>query len=275
MSPLFASLIAGMLIVGVSLIGALLSFGTLKRTIERHLSLLVSFSAGVFIVLVVSLLIESAEMLRNGLWVACLAAIGGFAVWAIARLIPESHHHHAKEECDDHHSRPSAKRMLLGDAVHNIGDGIVIVTAFAFDFHVGIAATAAVLIHEAAQEISEFFVLRAAGYSVTETLVRNTAVASTIFIGIAIGAAVSGTEMITGIILALASGAFAFVLAEDLVPHSLRHAKENEGVLPHALAALVGVTAMIGVQAITPHTHTNEEPHHEGGQPENHSEVTH
>ena len=127
--------------------------------------------------------------------------------------------------------------------------------------HVGIATTVAVAIHEIAQEISEFFVLRAAGYSLSETLLRNGAVALTILIGIAIGIFFSGAGTATGIILALAAGAFAFVLIQDLIPHSLHHAKHTtSGRATHGvIAALLGIVSMLAIQAITPHSHAPED----------------
>lgn len=256
MTPLGASLIAGALIVAASGIGALTVFGALKNTVEKRLPLLVSFSSGVFVVLVVSLLVESEELIGSIPPVALLAVFGAVFVWGLSRLIPESHHHHSG---DDHsHSRPDARRMLIGDSIHNMGDGIVLITAFTFDFQVGIATTIAVLIHEAAQEISEFFVLRAAGYSIKEALVQNALVAGTIFIGMVVGAFLSGTDTITGIILAIAAGAFAFIIAEDLIPHSIQQANQSRSPFLHVGAALVGVAAMVGVGLITPHSHDHE-----------------
>jgi zinc transporter ZupT len=260
------SLIAGATIVGISAIGIITALSALNTRILRALPLLVTFSAGVFIVLVVHLVAESIELLGNPTLVALCAVAGAGIILGIARIIPESHHHHSADEAHHTHSPAGAKRMLAGDALHNIADGLLLVPAFAVDISVGIATTIGIGLHEAVQELSEFFVLRAAGFSVRAALIKNALVGCTIFIGIGMGFLITGdTDTVVGVILAAAAGAFAFIVIEDLVPRSIKTARLTLSVGPHLGAFVLGIATMAVVQLSMAHEHEHgpeETEHH-------------
>lgn len=257
MEPVLYALIAALAIIAVSFSGALFAARSFHAFLEQRLAILVSFSAGVFAVVASALFTEAYEMTGSWTTTLLLALLGGVAILAVTYLIPESHHHHREDECAPPQPKPHALRILIGDAVHNIGDGIILVPAFTIDFTLGIAATIGILIHEVVQEISDFFVLRAAGYTAREALLRNMLAAGGVFVGVAIGALFIETETVTGIILALAGGALTAIIIHDLLPRTL---DSRHRLAPHLIAALTGIALMLGIELITPHAHIEEEP---------------
>lgn len=54
------------------------------------------------------------------------------------------------------HVHPFAMMNLVGDAVHNFIDGLIIAGSYLVSIPVGIATTLAVLLHEVPQEIGDF-----------------------------------------------------------------------------------------------------------------------
>jgi len=202
------------------------------------------FSAGVFVVVIIGLSREAFGESDN-LILPILGMISGFAGIAfIDRLMPESHHHH--DPCQDCvHSKSSAWRIVIADGIHNIADGLLLAGAFAFDVWVGVATTVGIVVHELAQEISEFFVLRGAGYSTTSALFMNAMSASTVFFGILLWQLLSGVQNIESFILALAGGAFLFIVVHDLLPGLIK--SKNR---PKTITAFVLGVVIMGVMGI-------------------------
>jgi len=240
-------LLAGMMVMLMSLIGVIALNSFFQRWVHAHLSHLVSFAAGVFAVVVVNIFREAAATLALPA-LAALASLGIGIMYALGKVITDYHHHHREDACENipDHARPHALRILAADAVHNASDGIVIATAFIASVPLGIAVTLAVMVHEAIQELSEFFVLRRAGLSTKEALVQNFLVSSTVLIGITAGLFLSEAKALQGGVLTVAGGALLLVVAQDLIPHSLLVARK-EGVGRHMLWAALGAGAMAAI----------------------------
>ena len=62
---------------------------------------------------------------------------------------------------------------LVGDALHNFIDGIIIAASYLISIQVGIATTIAVLLHEIPQEIGDFGVLLHGGFTKAKALFVN------------------------------------------------------------------------------------------------------
>lgn len=258
---LFQILIAALAIMAVSLIGVLFTQKIARGYLEKNLTLLVSFSSGVFLVTALVLAREVFELIPT-LWIAA-AMIGlGYALaWLVHYLIPESHHHH------DANCAKGARKLLIGDAVHNIGDGIILVPAFLVSPALGLAVTVSIVIHEALQEISEFFVLRQAGYSVKKALLVNFAVSSTILIGVFVSYFALSISNLEGFLLAISSGFFLHVVFHDLLPKKSKLPEKNM-CLKHFLVACAGAVLMISVNTALgeSHVHGDEHTHEHAGE---------
>lgn len=265
---------AGLLVMLASVTGVLFTHKVAAKFLEEKLSYLVSFSAGVFLVTAGALALEVYELADTALVAVLFIGTGYMLAWGLEYLIPETHQHH-DPECDhghEHGNTKSAKKLIVGDAVHNIADGIMLVPAFIVSPALGVAVTASVLIHEALQEVSEFFVLRQAGYSTKRALLTNFAVSSTIFVGIGLSYLAVVSHDLEVLLLALSAGFFLHVVLHDLIPKPHHHA-DSAGFVKHLTILLVGLTVMSLVAFAIKgehvhgegdmHTHEEEVHHHE------------
>lgn len=251
-------LLAGLFIMVASLSGVIFSYRTLGRWLERRLTYLATFAGGVFAVVTYHLI---EEILHETTWqTALLSVVSGFLLMQILVRLAPSHHHHHDVKHSHAHSHVEGRGVLVSDALHNVGDGIILVGAFAVDLWIGIAAAFGILIHEVVQEISEYFVLREAGYSPRAALVRNFAVSSTILVGIAGASYFEQSPLVIIALSGIAAGGFLSVIFSDLMPHA-RHSVRHHGgnLFMHVGVAILGVLVMLSAQTLIPHEEHDEE----------------
>ena len=235
------------LIMLASLTGKVTVWKLAGKFVEENLDYLVSFAAGVFLILVLFLaqevITEASTPTFGFIWLIA----GLILVWLITKLIPEGHYHyHADEE--EPRNRIDTRKLLIGDSLHNIGDGVLLAITFAASPILGLAATISIFIHELVQEISEFFILRHAGYSTNNALQINLATSSTILIGALGGYFLFEQFSVLEIpILGFATGALIALLMQDLIPHSFRHAREKNCVPKHVITAIIGMALMLSI----------------------------
>jgi zinc and cadmium transporter len=245
-----------LLIMIASFIGVVSVWKRFGVIIERNLSFLVSFSAGVFLVLSYQLgyeAIEHFEGVGEGLFWVFAGAIG---ILIIFKLLPSFHHHHDSHEENHAHSRIDARKILISDGIHNIGDGILLAAAFTVSSTFGIITALSIIVHELVQEISEFFVLREAGFSTKKALLMSFLVSSTILIG-SLGSFIllESFEALEAPILGIAAGSFLVVVLHDLIPHTVRTSTHRKHYFKHIIWFAIGLAIMLGVSMLTSHSH--------------------
>ena len=134
----------------LSLAGVVLLF--FNESVLKQISIfLVAFSAGALMgAAFLHLLPEAiAEGLVDGMFIYPLFGFVGF--FLLEKIL---HWHHTHR--DDAEHAPLGVLSLVGDGMHNFLDGIILAAAFLVDIKLGVAATAAVALHEIPQEISEW-----------------------------------------------------------------------------------------------------------------------
>jgi len=259
---------AGAAVMLTSLSGVVLMWHGFRGVIQKNLKFLVTFSMGVFGTALYLMLSETMQ-LQAGLGIVALAAAAGaLALEILQRLIPEAHHHHGSDEtecCSHEHgdahdgqgssltTRINPKRILLGDAIHNIGDGIMLVPAFFISFSAGVAITVGIILHELVQEISEFFILKEAGYSTKKALLSNLLASSTIFIGIAISLFITTATEYIHLLIAFAAGGILYIIIRDLLPHTIERIRHEGRVITHISLFVTGIIIMLLTANILPH----------------------
>ncbi len=127
-----------------------------------------------------------------------------------------------KVSCEKH--SPSQKRkgikVLIGDSIHNIADGIMLSTFFHIGKSFGFLALFSMLLHEFPQEISKYFILKESGLSSWKASFKSFWVALTVFIGVFLGIVFEKIKNVHFFFLAVASSFFLGLIFHDLVPLS-------------------------------------------------------
>jgi zinc and cadmium transporter len=254
-------LASAFIIMLASLSGAVFAWKVLGEWLSSRLRYLIALAAGVFSVVVFGLVAEVVE--HEGITLGSIAAflLGGIVLEVMTRLLPKgTHHHHGPH----HHTHTGldARRMLIGDGVHNVHDGIILVPAFMVSPVVGIGTAVGILLHELVQEVSEFFVLRQAGYSVRKALLLNFLVSATILIGVGLAVLLTTIEALVYPLIAFSAGGFLYIVLRDLLPSIVRHAREEKQAVRDTLLFLVGAGLMALVSVLMPHAHHHEGEHH-------------
>lgn len=249
MTPLYV-LLGALTVMLASFSGAVFITKNAGSALQRHMPYFVAFSAGLFSVVVYHLFVESFELLPINQAVGYISA-GFLGFLAFAFFVPEGDHH-PDPDCDHVHPSKMAWRVVIGDALHNIGDGIVLLPAFLVDVRLGLGAAVGIFLHEFIQELSEYIIMREAGWSVKKTLITNFLVSSTIFIGIALSSLLVQSEQFLGPIFAVSAGAFFFIVVYDLFPRlffTVRHHRSGYAFLWF----IAGIATLLAISSILPH----------------------
>jgi len=245
-----------------SLVGVLVVSNRFHSWIEHNVSYLVAFASGVFLIISYDLVFEALSSDMPMLWVWS-ALVGGFGVFfAFDQWYPDVHCHHTDAHCVSAKSKKGGIKVLIGDAFHNFGDGVLLAPAFLTDIRLGFAATFGIFVHELVQEISEYFVLKNAGFSHRSALVFNAVSASTVLLGALIGFYASSFEHVAELLIAFAAGAFVHILVADLLPDSLHHSHKDKKYLTYIAWGLAGIALITSVNMLSG-AHTHEDVHGE------------
>ncbi|MGE5339236.1 MAG: ZIP family metal transporter [Gemmatimonadota bacterium] len=246
MSTLAWIVLANVLSTLVSIgLAALLSFRLLGGLIDK----LVCVSAGLLLTVAVTHLLP--ESFHSGAdpfvlgWVL-LAGILGFFLLEKLALIHHTHHHEGDAHHHQHgHDANEARRggwpILIGDAFHNFGDGVVIAAAFLVDVHLGVTATLAVMAHEIPHEVGDFMILLNAGFAKRKAFVFNLISGLSAVAGGVIGFFVlETTQGLLPYALLLAAASFIYIALSDLLPEMMRRSSLRQSA-PEVLLVLAGV----------------------------------
>lgn len=229
----------------ISIISILVAFFFPLSTPHKGLLYMVSFATGAlfgdaFIHLLPEAIEEGGDPQRIFLFVLC-----GIAMMFIVEKIIHWHHCHHTDD-HEHTVAPLAKMNLIGDAVHNIIDGLIIAASFLISIPVGIATTIAVMLHEIPQEIGDFCVLLHSGVSKRRALILNGLIALTAIAGVVIGLVLSTyIDGMTGVLIPLAAGSFIYIAGSDLIPELHKEVGLKKSILQ--LGAFVGGIAVMAL----------------------------
>jgi zinc and cadmium transporter len=172
-------------------------------------------------------------------WIMAASLMGFFV---LEKLI---HMHHRLYAPAHGHIHPVALTNLLGDGLHNFVDGAIIAGSYLASTPLGIATTAAVVLHEIPQEMGDLGVLVHAGLTPRRALLFNFLTALTAVAGAIITLVLEDT--IGGVVrpmLALSAGAFIYIAGSDLIPELHKDSQLRVSILQ-----FVGVAAGFGVMA--------------------------
>jgi len=205
---------ASILVSIISLIG-IFSLLLNERLLNRILILLVGFGAGgliggAFLHLLPETLENSKDFTLSFMYV-----ILGFILFFILEKYLFWRHCH-KGKCEIH---AFTYLNLIGDGIHNFGDGLIIGVSFFTDIRIGIVSTLAIIMHEVPQELGDFGILIYGGLSKFKALVLNYISATLAILGTVIGYIFSShINNFSLILLPFAAGGFIYIASCDLIP---------------------------------------------------------
>jgi len=146
-----------------------------------------------------------------------------------------------------HHIHPFAYMNLVGDALHNFIDGLVIAASYLVSIPVGIATTSAVLLHEIPQEIGDFGVMLHGGLSRTKALVLNFLTALTAVLGVIIGLLLNNfIDNIQLFVIPIAIGGFIYIAGSDLIPELHKETDIKRSII-QIITFILGVLIMLSL----------------------------
>jgi zinc and cadmium transporter len=210
------------------------------------ISLLVSFAVGTL--LGGSLLGLLPEALEKAETLAVFSTVlAGLVLFFILEKWVLWRHCHDSECPVD---RVAGELILLGDAIHNFFDGIVIAASFLSAPELGISSALAVVAHEVPQEVGDFAILLHSGYGKGRALLYNLLSSSTTLAGAVLAYfALSSVQRLVPYVLALSAASFLYIAMSDLVPGLHRVISLRKAAVQVA-SIVAGILTMAAIQTI-------------------------
>lgn len=210
------AILAVLVISATSLVGAI-SLAISQAKLKGLIILFVSFSAGtLFGDVFFHLLPEFVEETGWTTELSWAMLVGILFSLVLEKLVRWRHCH---MPITKHHVHHFAVMNIVGDAIHNFIDGMIIAASFILSSQVGVATTIAVLLHEIPQEMGDFGVIIHSGVSRTKALLLNFATALTALLGVfAVFMLGDTATSFTQWLVPFAAGTFLYIAGSDLIP---------------------------------------------------------
>jgi len=236
-------------VLGVSLVSflGLFSLSLNEARLRRLSSLLIGFAAGsllgdAFIHLIPSSFTEVRAPLRQSL----LVLSGIMAFFIVEKFMRHRHGAlHVRGEGLPGGKPELAAINLIGDAVHNFIDGILIGASYLASPWLGVSTTLAVLFHEIPQELGDFSILIHSGIKPRKAILMNFASATVAIIG-TVCALLAGSvarETLVSVLIPVTAGGFVYLALADLIPE-LQHDRTPFSLLTQTGLMALGITVM-------------------------------
>lgn len=239
-------IVSVLVVSAVSLIG-IFSFLLRESFLKKSILYLVSFSAGALMGDAFIHLLPEAIQKSPGITLSA-GILSGIILFFIVEKIVQWRHCHDLE-CEQH-PKTLGYMNLIGDAVHNFLDGVLIAGSYLASTPLGLTTTMAVLFHEIPQEIGDFGVLLHSGFSKKRALILNLLSALFALIGaiatILLGGIIQGLSNFT---IPLAAGGFIYIAGSDLIPEMHKETKTSSSIL-QLIAFIAGIIVMYALLAL-------------------------
>lgn len=235
-----AGAIGASFLVSITSLSGLFALWIEPERLKRIIPYLVALAVGVLLGDAFIHLIPDAVQRQGSISTVCLTVLLGMLLFfVLEKLVRWRHDHHIHLPGQSDDIRPIAKMNLMGDAVHNFVDGILIGGSFLVDPVLGFTTTLAIIAHEIPQEIGDVGALVYGGYSPAKAVLYNFYCSLTVVVG-AVFALLFGqlAESSLVFLLPIAAGGFIYIAATDMIPALHEHS---------SIANLVGQTTIFGL----------------------------
>lgn len=212
-----------------------------NKTRQVLIPCLISYATGTLLAAALLGLLPHALESLPAESVLALVLSGIVLFFVLEKLVIWRHCH--RQDCEIHSS--AGPLILVGDALHNFIDGVVIAAAFSTSVPLGIETSIAVIAHELPQEVGDFAILLSSGYSRARAFFYN-AISSlsalvgavlTYWLGLRAAAAVP-------YIMALSAASFIYIAMADLIP-GLHHEQHLRAGIRQFGLLLLGVATIV------------------------------
>ncbi len=236
------SLVSVVIVSVISLVG-IIALGIRARKLRTFLVYLISFAAGALLGDAFIHLIP--EVVEKGFSLAVsFYILGGISVFFVLEKVIHWQHCH-ENILSQGHVHSFAYMNLVGDALHNFIDGIIIASSYLISLPSGIATTIAVGLHEIPQEIGDFGILLHGGFSKGKALALNFVSALFAVLGAVITLWVGGiVSQIETMLIPFAVGGFIYIAGSDLIPQLHKHGGKISQSILQLIAFVLGILVM-------------------------------
>jgi zinc and cadmium transporter len=228
----------------ISLIGVFF-LGIAVDKLRKILIYLISFSAGAlfgdaFIHLFPELIGENGFALSSAIYIL----LGILIFFILEKGIYWQHCH---MPITKEHVHSFAYMNLIGDALHNFIDGLIIAGSYMVSIPVGIATTIAVILHEIPQEIGDFGVLIHGGFSKAKAIFMNFVTALVAVLGAIVALTLGNfVDNLAEILVPLAIGGFLYIAGSDLIPELHKEIKISV-TFWQIISFVIGILVMLSL----------------------------
>jgi zinc and cadmium transporter len=229
---------------------------------------LVSFAVGALLGAVFLELLPHAIEVGTVHAVMSTTLIGLLAFFVLEKLVLWRHSHghaeHAENASESEHEHAmhahapadygrSGLMILIGTAVHNLCDGIVIAASFLADARLGWAATIAIVAHAVPQQVGDFAVLLHSGFTRSKAFAYNVSAGTATLVGALAGHfALAQMQSALPAFLAIAAASLLYVAVADLIP-SLHARPQPLETAKQTLLMALGVAVIAAVDLLVTH----------------------
>ncbi|MGE3512509.1 MAG: ZIP family metal transporter [Vicinamibacterales bacterium] len=224
---------------GLIVASSLLLFTDSLRT--RLVPWLISYAVGALLgVALMALLPEALQTLSPSTAFGTLL-FGILLFFMLEKLVLLRHCH--TDECRVHGA--AAPLVLFGDAFHNFIDGATICTAVMTSVPLGINTAIAVAAHEIPQEVGDFAILLASGYSRRRAMVLNLLSGASGIAGALLAyMAVGMVPAVKPYVLTVSSASLLYIAMSDLIP-DLHRGSIDRSSLRQVILIAAGILTVV------------------------------
>ncbi|MBD3256565.1 MAG: ZIP family metal transporter [Candidatus Lokiarchaeota archaeon] len=189
-----------------------------ERRQKSIISILIAFATGTLLTAAFySLIPEAIHLTGHQSHNVMLVVIGGILFFFLLEKIIIWRN--CSEPSCDIHGEAAGPIVLIGDALHNFTDGIVIAAAFLTNIMVGIAVGFAIIAHEIPQETGDFGILIHSGMSKKKSYVANAISSATTIPSAILSYFILGNiQIFVPYVLAISAASFIYIALSDLTP---------------------------------------------------------
>ncbi|MSR16940.1 MAG: ZIP family metal transporter, partial [Methylococcaceae bacterium] len=179
------AVIGASLLVSFSSLSGLFVLWIKPEKLQKIVPYLVALAVGVLLGDAFIHLIPDAVARQGSISTVCLTTLMGIFIFFVLEKIVRWRHDHRVDFTDSETNviHPMAKMNLVGDAMHNFVDGVLIAGSFLTDPTLGVTTTFAIIAHEIPQEMGDVGALIYGGFSPKKAVLYNFYCSLTVVVG--------------------------------------------------------------------------------------------